>query len=427
MGKLELKIWYLVFVLSCLLLSLPAHAQNYDNPGLGDLPVVTHPQDYKPLGVRAGGFMLHPGVQLAAQYTDNVFFTEAGVQSDTIYHIRPYVTAQSNWSSHSLNVRLAADIARHRDYGFRDYEDYFLLINGQLDVLSRSYLSYSLEYMDLHEGLNSRDSEQGFEPTRYSLYGASLGYDHSFNRLSIGLGVVWRRLDFDNAYGFDGNVIDNQDRDRDQGGASFRMGYQFQTDKQVFFSVSHNQVDYREPIDRNGFHRNSSGYNFNTGVAFTVTSVLNGDIFVSYHDQQYDDPSLPNVDGWAGGAGLAWNPTRLTSIGFRISSSIEATTYQYSSGYFRTLYTLRADHELRRDLQISAQISYSDNDYQLTADAPEDARSNDQSWTVGLGLSYFINRNMFLNASYNYNKTTSNLPGDGWAVNQVWLVLALEY
>ena len=59
-----------VFTWPCVLF-----AQNYDDPGLGEKPVSAHPQDYKPLGIRAGSFMLHPGVQLAAEFTDNVFYT----------------------------------------------------------------------------------------------------------------------------------------------------------------------------------------------------------------------------------------------------------------------------------------------------------------------------------------------------------------
>ena len=173
-------------IVAGLLLPACGFAQYYDSPGLGEKPVTTHPQDYKPLGIRAGGFMLHPGVQLAAQYTDNAFYNEQASESDTIFHLRPYLNAQSTWSKHSLYVRLAADIARYRDYTFRDYEDYFLQVGGKMDVRNRSYFTYSADYMNLHEGLNSRDSEQGLEPTRYDLWGASGGYSHTFNRLTLG-------------------------------------------------------------------------------------------------------------------------------------------------------------------------------------------------------------------------------------------------
>ena len=83
----------LALILSLLAFASGAlEAQNYDNPGLGEQPVVSHPQDYKPLGIRAGGFMLHPGVQLAAEFNDNVFYTdsdgEAATRDDTIWHVQ---------------------------------------------------------------------------------------------------------------------------------------------------------------------------------------------------------------------------------------------------------------------------------------------------------------------------------------------------
>ncbi len=403
-----------------------ALAQNYDNPNLGEQPVVTHPQDFKPLGIRAGGFMLHPGVQLATQFTDNVFYTREDEQDDLIFHFRPYLTAQSNWSRHAFNVRLAADIARHQDFSFRDYEDYFLLINGRVDVRNRSYFTYNLDYMNLHEGLGSRDAQQGLEPTRYDLYGGALGYDHTFNRLSVGVQYAHRWLDFDDAFSLEDGIIDNQDRDREESSGRLRLGYQFQTDKQAFVSVSAHQVEYDQFLDRNGFHRNSDGWQADAGLNFTITGKLNGDVFVSYHDRSYDDPRLNGISGWAGGAGLQWQPTGLTSVGFRISSTVQETTYQYASGYLQTLYALRVDHELMRNLQISGQVSYRDNDYELTDDAPIDARSNDEIWTGGLGLTYFVNRYVFLSASYTYDRLRSNVPGDGYDVNRIWLTLSLE-
>jgi len=413
-------------IVACLLLPGSLLAQYYDSPGLGQKPVAQHPQDYKPLGIRAGGFMLHPGVQLAAEYTDNAFYTPENTQSDTIFHIRPYITAQSTWSTHSLNIRLAADIARYRDFTFRDYEDYFFQVSGKLDVRSRSFFTYAFDYMNLHEGLNSRDSEQGFEPTRYDLYGVSAGYDHTFNRLSLAATYSWRRLDFDDAFSFEDGVIDNQDRDRDENNLSLRAGYQFRTSMQAFVSYTADSTDFKEKFDRNGFSRNGDGYTASAGLAFMLTGKLNGNVAASYLDRSYDDPRLPNTSGWGGNASLQWKATDLTSVFGEISSSIEDTTSQWSSGYFRTLYSVRVDHELLRYLQLNGFVSYSDNDYQLIAGAPENARAWDEIFRGGLGLSWFINRYLFLNASYDYEKLKTNVPGDGYEVNRFWLTLGLE-
>jgi hypothetical protein len=401
-------------------------AQNYDNPGLGELPITTYPQDFKPLGIRAGGFMLHPGVQLAAEYNDNVFYTAEDTVGAWAFHLRPYITAQSSWNTHSLNVRLAADLARYNNYGFQNYEDYFLLINGQVDVRNRSYLSYTADFMRLHEGRNNRNAEQGIQPTVYHLYGASLGYDHTFNRLSLGIRGVFTRLDFDDAFSPAGAEINNQDRDRDRTAVRLRAGYQFQTDKQAFISANFYNVDYDQKEDRNGLDRSGDGYTIRTGLSFNVTAVLDGDVYVSYHDQTYDDPTLPDVNGWAGGAGLIWTPTRMTKVGARITSGIEATTLEYASGYLRTLYAVRIDHELLRDLQISGQVSYAINDYQLVPNAPPDVLSKDKVWRAGVGMNYFFNRYVSLSASYEYEKLTSNQAFDRYDANRFWLVLSFE-
>lgn len=403
-----------------------ATAQNYDNPGLGEQPVVAHPQDYKPLGIRMGAFMLHPGAQLAAEYNDNVFYTAEDEVDDTIWHFRPYLTTQSNWNRHALNVRLAADVARYQDNGIRDYEDYFLSVNGRVDVQTRSMLTYALDYMNLHEDLNTRSAEQGREPTRFDLYGGTLGYDHTFNRLSVALQYRMHWLNFDDAVGRDGSIIRNQDRDRRQSDAMLRAGYQFQTDKQAFVSVIWHDVAYDDTLDRNGYDRSSDGYTANAGLKFTLTGKLDGDVFVSYHDQSYDDPVLPDVDGWAGGAGLHWQMTQLTSVAARIASSVEQTTNRYSSGYLGTLYSLRVDHELLRNVQLSGHVSYRDNNYQLIDGAPETARDQDKVWQTGLGVSYFVNRYVFFSAAYTHSRLRSGLPEDEYDANRIWLTLSLE-
>ena len=147
---------------------------------------------------------------------------------------------------------------------------------------------------------------------------------------------------------------------------------------------------------------------------------------VNYVSRSYDDPLLPDTSGWGLGAGLSWTPTYLTTVYVRADTSVQETTSEYASGYLRTLYSLRVDHELTRFLQINGFASYSDNDYQLIDGAPPDARSWDKIYRYGVGLSWFINRHLFLNASYDYQKLKTNVPEDGYNVNTVWLSLGIE-
>ena len=141
----------------------------------------------------------------------------------------------------------------------------------------------------------------------------------------------------------------------------FRAGYQFQSDKQAYVSLILRDVDYDQEFDRSGLNRDNDGYTVNGGIDFSISGVLSGDVFVSYHDASYDDPQLEDINGWAGGMGLIWLPTTLTTVNARINSGIEQTTLRDSSGYLRTLYSLRVDHELLRNLQLIGMVSYTNN------------------------------------------------------------------
>lgn len=434
MRKAALEHASAVLVALCFALaSLPGtlRAQNYDSPGLGAMPVAAHPQDYKPLGIRAGAFMLHPGVTLAAQWTDNALYATDGLQSDTIYHVRPYLTAQSTWSRHSFNVRLAADIARYADLKERDYEDYFFGVGGRIDVKNRSAFNYSLDYMNLHEGLNNRSSEQGVQPTRYDVYGARIGYDHGFNRVSLGGNISWGRFDYDDVIGFDGAIIDNEDRDRDTQSFTVRAGYQFVVDKQLFISYTGSTTSYDQQFDRNGFDRSGSGYTVTGGIHFSMTDYLNGSIGVSYHSRDFDDPRLPSTSRWtlggSGSLGLRWTPTGLTTVYLSMSSGVQDTTDANSTSYINTTLALRVDHELTRSVQLSGFVAYGISDYQPIDSSVEDTRGRDNTLRAGLGLNWFINRHMFLNASYSWHQLQSSVDNDDYSVNTIWLSLGLEY
>jgi len=62
----------------------------------------------------------------------------------------------------------------------------------------------------------------------------------------------------------------------------------------------------------------------------------------------------------------------------------------------------------------------------LLPGAPEDARSRDKILRYGVGASWFINRHIYLNASYGHDRLDTNVPMDSYDVNRVWLTLGME-
>jgi hypothetical protein len=204
----------LVACLACL--SAGAFAQQYFDPGLMQKSFVQKPEDFQPPGARLGSFMFHPGAELFYENNDNIFYLEDGAIDDSIWHLRPNATLNSDWNRHSLNLSGWADIARYDDFGSEDYTDWALRLDGRLDVRQGSWISYEASTMDLHEDRRSPDNQFGVRPTEFNYSGLGVGYDQMFNRLKAGVYFRSNGFDYDNNVDAMGDVIDNQDRNRDE-------------------------------------------------------------------------------------------------------------------------------------------------------------------------------------------------------------------
>ena len=75
-----------------------------------------------------------------------------------------------------------------------------------------------------------------------------------------------------------------------------------------------------------------------------------------------------------------------------------------SSGYLQTALRLTAEHELLRNVLLSAYVSYVNSDFQGIS------RTDDQYETNVEGR-YLLNRNLSLNADLTYTKCDSNVVG----------------
>ena len=125
-------------------------AQQYYDPGLLQKTVDRRPVDYQAPGVRAGSFTLNPGVELAWEDNDNIFYLNKNEISDNIIHIRPWLNANSDWSRHEMNFSAFADIAKYDDYGSQDYTDWVVSLDGRIDVKRGSAFNYNASYLSLH-------------------------------------------------------------------------------------------------------------------------------------------------------------------------------------------------------------------------------------------------------------------------------------
>jgi len=371
--------------------------------------------DYDPVGIRLGGFMLLPDLTVQESYNSNIFATQANEKSDFITAVTPTLDLRSNWNNHALNLHADSTLVRFADNSSENFTDYTLGADGRVDVLRDLRLFGGAGYQLRHEPRSSPDDQGGTEPTEYEVYGSNLGIEKEFNRLSLRLDGKLERYAYDDLRAVNGGLIRASERDRDQKEIGLKAGYEIGPLRKVYVSAAYNTRDYDSLTG--GFNRDSDGYLITLGTQYDIDGIIFLDGYVGYRRQTYDDARLNKLDGWASGLKLTWNVTRLTTITGRLDRDISETILANSSGYFTTRSELRADHELLRNLILSASLGYQNDSFQGIS-------RDDDYYLAGLGAKYLINRNFTLSGGYTFRTRESNLAGSDFDENVVMLRLS---
>ncbi|WP_191621167.1 outer membrane beta-barrel protein [Marinihelvus fidelis] len=417
-------LWSLAGLLA-VLVAPAASAQQYFDPGIMQRSIQQKPVDYQPVGARIGSFHLFPGVDLGWEHNDNVFYLPEDELDDDILHVRPWANLVSNWNRHALNASASADFASYSDYGANDYEDWTTQLDGRIDVRRDDWFSYDAQWMHLHEDRRSPDARFGVEPTVFDYGGYGAGYDHVFNRLKLGVYYNHSFFDYDNNRTIDGDVIDNQDRNREQDRLTLRGDWQLGPETAIFATWGMNDIDYDQPLDDNGYHRDSSGTGVSVGVAWDMTDLLTGDLSLGWSEQDYDDPRLQDVDGLNLGAGLTWTPRQTTLVNVRFAGGPQETTQPGTSGYFSQLYSVRVQQEVMPNFLLHLRGSWTTNNYENPGMSDTELEDTDVTrW--GLGASYLFNRNLSLTVGYTRESQDANLGTFDYDTNRYFLNLGVE-
>jgi hypothetical protein len=374
------------------LLAYGAHGQESDP----NVPVTGRPRpDYDPLGVRAGGFLIYPSGTVDGAYNNNVLATDNDEEDDYIFTFRPEIQVRSNFPRHSLGFTVESDIGRYVDHTNEDFEDYGAALAGRLDITRNNRLTAAANVGREHD---SRDDPEDAgadvtdKPVEYYVFGSALGFQQDFNRFNFGLLGTFDRRDYDEE---DANQ-DEDERDRNRYGARLRTGYFISPRINAFLQGGYR----REQRDAsNKSQRDNDVYSAGVGTAIDFTGLLFGEAFVGWSLQEFDDSTFDSQNGLDYGVNLTWNPTRLTTLRLDGGGGFEPS--DVGSSNLESKIGLRVDHELRRNVLIGSEVTYTRDDFQ-------DADRTDNRFDVGPDITYLINRYLSVGAGYTFTTRTSD-------------------
>lgn len=357
--------------------------------------------EYEPLGIRAGAFLIHPQLAVSGTYDSNVFASENNEEDDFGLLVAPRVTVASQWSRHALNLNAGAEAAFFSDFSDNNYVDFDIGVGGRLDVTRNNNVRGSLSVARGHEDRASPDEGGSKDVTKFFRGDANLGYRHNFNRVFVQ--VDGRVIRFD--YMDDPDNINQDDRDRNRYSARLRAGYAMSPRIRLFGEGEYRVVRYDETPDDNGVDRDSDGFAVRAGAEIDITGLVFGEVAVGYARQDYDDGDLDTAEGVNALAQLTWNPTPLTSVVGAVELDVKETTVVFdgedASANFQKTVSVEVTHELLRNLLIDVNAAYQRDDFEGTD-------RSDNVFSVGGGLTYFLNRNIGIDANYSFTTRDSD-------------------
>lgn len=414
-------------VAACIALTAPQIAQAQD---LGsnfkrdkNVSVRQRPRpDYEATGQKAGGFTLYPRVTVDLEHNDNIYAVATGKTDDNIWRVKPELAVRSDWSRHALGFFAGGNIIRYADNGTEDAEEYTVSANGRIDIERGSNITGSVQTQHLVEPRTAPTSPSAAgKPVKYDLNQGSIVLTKEFNRLRLIGRVDDKDFNYDDVPNIGGTgVVDQDFRDRNEIYYGGRAEYAVSPDTAVYLSALGNKKDYDSNLVATD--RTSDGYVVGVGANFDVSELMRGDIQVGYMKQSYDNVLFKNISGFNAAGRIEWFPTQLTTVGLNGSRTIEESTAPGSQGYISNNIGASIDHELMRNVLVSAAYTHGKDNYKGVD--RDDKRDN-----FSATATYLLNRRVGLFLTYNYLKQDSSgaASGASFKDNKLIASVALQF
>jgi len=377
----------------------PAAAQGLDT-GMGrafdadrNVSVRERPRpEYDALGLRQGSFLIYPKVALETEYNDNVLATSRK-SDDIILRATPEVTVRSNWSRNALVAFARANHDQYRDFSSDNTTDW--RVGGRANVeIGRGGLVLGGETGQLTQPRYSTDTPTtAASPIQYHQDVLLAQFGQELNRLRLTGRTDFRKQDFEDGRDFNGGVIPQDFRDHTVTGLSGKAEYAISSDTAVFVSGGFNRRRYDLTPPQVSLNRDSEGFELTGGVNFDITRLVRGEVQLGYLRQEYKEAQFGNISGLAGRGQVEWFPTQLTTVTFTGERSVEESATLTASGYLDTRLTAQVDHELRRNVILTARAGFEDAEY-------KNIDRRDRFWSGSVAANWLINRRLGLAATY---------------------------
>jgi hypothetical protein len=381
-----------------------------------------HP-DYEAMGLQAGGFTLYPKMDIIGEYTDNVFATATGAVDDVILRLRPEVAVATDWSRSSLTAYVRSTISQYAEYDSENTVDYDLGAAGRLDVSRAMNIVGGASFGHQSEPRTTASSQlQSEEPIEYDVTSGYVAATRTTGRVKLSGRADVRAFDYEDGHTAAGVVVDQDDRDRTNTSFTGRVDVALSPATALFVQATANDRDYDLPSTLTTAARDSSGFEVLAGANFELGAVARGEVAAGYIEQNFDESVYKDLGGFGARVSLEWFPTQLTTVTLTGARTIEDSAIAGSGGYVSTNAAVQVDHEFMRNVILSGQVSYGNDDY-------DGIDRTDNRFAAQASATYLISRHLGASLAVSHYEQDSDGADSGvsFDINKLMVSLVTQF
>lgn len=393
-------------------------------PGLG--PRATPPQrrapveddPYAPLGLRSGGMIFRPGIEVDGGYDNNPGRASTGKKGSAFYRTEATLDAASDWSAHRLDIALRGAYTGYTSLSSANRPEGDARIALRLDATRDLTIETGLtarvdtelaSSVNLPGGATSR--------TPFYNYGGTLGATQRIGYASLNLRTSIDRFDYADVTTSTGSTS-QQARNYTAYGLRLRGAYEITPGISPFVEAGTDRRTHDLRRDTNGYARDSSGLTARIGSTVELARNLTGEASVGYTIRAYEDARLKSLAAPLVAGALTWSISPLTTLNLRAESDIAETTVAGSAGARTYRGTATLTHAFLRYLTGTATLGLARSEY-------EGFNRQETTLTAGMKLEYKFNRATALRGSYTFEQLHANTAGSNYTSHA--FMLGLRY
>lgn len=341
--------------------------------------------------------------EAAVSGNDNIFATNGGEVSDTVYGLSGGITLKAESGSGFVKAFGTFDLEHYNDVDDEDAQDFSLGLEAGTTFGGGKITggaSHTLNTEARTERMARRDTR---ERTEFTVDAAEVGFVLDLGgsaRLSAGADIATSDYD-DGVTRVGGFAVDQDRRDRTVTSQSLRLDWSLHDGVGMFVAVGHSETDYDLQPPASPHNRDSSGVTATAGLSFDIDSAVSGEIGVGWSGRSFDQAGFDDASTFAVSADLTWTPGSETTINLAASRAFEETTVVGSPIYVATVVGVSLDQALTDRFTLTLSLTHEWDDH-------EQVDREDTAATFDIGLTADVTDQVLAGVSYSYASEDSD-------------------